>query len=43
MRLKILNKRYAWLIYKGWSELDRRLVEAVLIENYGVEGMSVFE
>jgi len=28
---------------RGWSELDRRLLAAVLIENYGVEGMSVFE
>jgi len=27
---------------RGWSELDRRLVAAVLSENFGVEGMAVF-
>lgn len=28
---------------RAWSELDRRLVAAVLIDSYGVEGMAVFE
>ncbi len=32
-----------WADERGWSELDRRLMAAALIESYGVEGMSIFE
>lgn len=28
---------------RGWSELDRNLLAAVLIEDYGVDGMDIFE
>jgi hypothetical protein len=31
-----------WADERNWSELDRRLMAAVLIESYGVDGMSVF-
>lgn len=31
-----------WADERGWSELDRQLVAAALIESYGVDGAKVF-